>query len=175
MYDKKIYARILFASLALFCFSISQAEPMHHGEGARGKGHHQAERHGHGPGPMRGAGHGERKKGHKKSHMFTSHWAQTLSDDQKLDIDKMHLQVAQFEAVQKAKKKLLKAELNVLAANSPTDKKAMYAKIDEILEVKKSIMRNRYDHIVEMRAVLNKQQRISYDADLLKRKKHKRH
>ena len=106
------------------------------------------------------------KKGHGS---FSAHWAKTLTEEQKTSIDKMHLLVDQVEAVQRAKMKMLKAELSVLAANKPS-KSALYAKIDEILETKKRIMRNRYDHIVEMRAELTDQQKISYDMGLLKPK-----
>lgn len=164
MNDKILSRKFVFAIFMAAVFSSAQAEPMHHGDEMHGKDH----------GAMKMAAHGEHKMD-KKSHMFTPHWAQTLSDDQKLDIDTMHLQVSQFETVQRAKVKLLKSELDVLAAKSPNDKKAIYAKIDEIMEVKKNIMRNRYDHIVEMREALNKQQRISYDGDLLKPRKHKDH
>jgi len=162
---------IIIALFAVASTGLIAAESAHHGKGHHGQesGHHMG-------------GHGDHKmKGHKPSHgkkkapvhLFTSHWAKTLTEKQKLDIDAMHLKVGQFEAVQKAKAKLLKAELSVIAANTPVDKKSMYAKIDEIIDVKKSIMRNRYDHIAEMREVLTKEQRLSYDAGLLKSKKQK--
>lgn len=156
-------SKMFFYSLILmFATSVAYADP----HGGVGEGHKSMSKHGHGEG---------HKKGHggKKSRTFSPHWTKTLSDEQKVSFDKMHLLVGQFEAVQRAKVKMLKKELRVLVAQKPSDKKAMYAKIDEIMEVKKAIMRNRFDHIVEMRGELTEQQRISYDMDLLKRKKHK--
>ncbi|MDH5258957.1 MAG: hypothetical protein OEX07_13165 [Gammaproteobacteria bacterium] len=110
---------------------------------------------------------------HKKGGTFSPHWVKTLTDEQKISFDKMHLAVGQFEAVQRAKMKMLKAELNVLAAARSNNKTAIYEKIDEILSVKKMIMRNRFDHIAEMRGELTDQQQISYDMGLLKRGEHK--
>ena len=153
---------IFFLSL-LFITSISYAASGHgekpHGKAMQGE-HHQ---------PKGG------KHSKKSSHggTFTSHWAKTLSDEQKTSFDKMHLTVGQYEAVERAKMKMLKAELNVLAAKDSNNQSKIYKKIDEILAVKKGIMRNRFNHIAEMRSELTEQQRISYDMGLLKRDKHK--
>jgi len=107
-----------------------------------------------------------------KGHNFSGHWAKTLTDEQKISVDRMHLLVDQVEVVQRAKMKMLKAELNVIAASGSSSNKKLYAKIDEMLAVKKIIMRTRYDHIVEMRAELTEQQRITYDMGQLKHKSH---
>ena len=157
---------ILYIAIGLMFFStasISVAEP-HAGHGNSMKG-------GHGQMHVGKAGH--KKNKHKKGGTFSPHWVKTLTEEQKISFDKMHLVVGQFEAVQRAKMKMLKAELNVLAAKSTNNKPAIYAKIDEILDVKKAIMRNRFDHIAEMRRELTEQQKISYDMGLLKRGKHK--
>lgn len=145
--------------------SISFAEPgSGHGDSSHGKAmqgeHHQP----------KGTKHSK-----KSSHggTFTPHWAKILTDEQKTSFDKMHLMVGQYEAVHRAKLKMLKAELNVLAAKEPNNQSMIYKKIDEILAVKKGIMRNRFNHIAEMRKELNEEQRISYDMGLLKRDKHK--
>ncbi len=118
--------------------------------------------------------HGDSGKAKKssKGHNFSGHWAKTLTDEQKVSVDKMHLLVDQVEAVQRAKMKMLKAELDVLATKESSSNIVLYAKIDEILAVKQIIMRTRYDHIVEMRAELTELQRISYDMGLLKHKGH---
>lgn len=148
---------ILFFGMA----SISYAEPHSGGHDKKmNSGHHQ-----------KSSGHHAKKS--KMGSTFSSHWAKTISDEQKISFDKMHLEVAQFEAVHRAKMKMLKAELGVLTAKQSHNKTAIYAKIDEILAVKKDILRNRFDHIVEMRDELNEQQRISYDMGILKRGKHK--
>jgi len=155
---------LIIALFAATSANLVVAEPAHHDKGHHGQksDHHKT------GGEMRGhKAHGKEKGA---VHLFSDHWAKTLTEKQKFDVDEMHLKVGQFEAVQKGKVKMLKAELSVIAANTPVDKKSMYAKIDEIVEVKKAIMRNRYDHIAEMREVLTKEQRLSYDAGLLKHK-----
>ena len=154
----------LLSLLLSLGFSSTSNAASGHGEKPHGKSmkgeHHQA----------KGGKHSK-----KSSHggTFTSHWAKTLSDEQKTSFDKMHLMVGQYEAVERAKMKMLKAELNVLAAKDPNNQSKIYKKIDEILAVKKGIMRNRFNHIAEMRSELTEQQRISYDMGLLKRGKHK--
>lgn len=165
MKQSQLNSIILGSVLAFGLVSNAFAAP--HGEDHHGKGM-KAGMHG------SPAGHGP-KHGKKKGMggTFSPHWVKTLTDEQKISFDKMHLKVAQFEAVQRAKMKMLKAELDVMAATKPNDKNAVYKKIDEIMAVKKSIMRNRYDHISEMRAELTDQQRISYDMGLLKAGKHK--
>lgn len=152
--------------LGLGLTTLSVADP-NLGHGKSMHGDHDSMQ-GHGGGSK--VGH---NKKHKKGGTFSSHWAKTLTDEQKISFDKMHLAVGQFEAVQRAKLKMLESELNVLAGKNGNNKSAIYAKIDEILDVKKSIMRNRYDHIAEMRSELTDQQRISYDMGILKRGKHK--
>lgn len=153
--------------------TASVAEP-HSGHGKSMKdGHGSSHNSGHNPGHNQGHGRAGHKKKSGKGGTFSPHWVKTLTDEQKISFDKMHLMVGQFEAVQRAKMKMLKAELNVMAAKNTNNKAAIHKKIDEILDVKKAIMRNRFDHIAEMRAELTDQQRISYDMGLLKRGKHK--
>ncbi len=119
----------------------------HHGEGKHKKGGHQ----------------------HKKGHHFSPHWAKTLSDEQRVAVDKMHLKLGTQHAVLKAKAALLQKELNVMTAKDSADQKAIHAKIDELMVVKAAIMKHRYDHLTEMRNALTEQQRISYDMSILKR------
>ncbi|HHM05546.1 MAG TPA: periplasmic heavy metal sensor [Gammaproteobacteria bacterium] len=116
------------------------------------------------PAPHHSVSHGK-----KKSHLFTPHWSKTLSDEQKLAVDKMHLVLARDMAVLKAQKELLQKELNVLTAMDNADKNAIYAKIDTLMTINAKIMRHRYDHILEMRDILTPEQRISYDMGILKR------
>lgn len=121
---------------------------------------HAGEDKGHGKG-MHGAA--------KKAHHFTAHWAKTLSDEQKLKVDQMHLALDRELVVLKARAALLEKELNALAARDDADLEAIHAKIDELMKVKGAILRQRFDHIVEMRAILTPQQRISYDMGVLGR------
>ncbi|MFQ5486827.1 MAG: Spy/CpxP family protein refolding chaperone [Gammaproteobacteria bacterium] len=105
----------------------------------------------------------------KQAHHFAPHWAKTLNDGQKLQIDRMHLALERQLVVLKAREDLLQKELNALTARDDADPAAIHAKIDELIAVKGEIMRRRYDHIVEMRGVLTPEQRISYDMGVLGR------
>lgn len=115
-------------------------------------------------------GDGQHKGGHgKKGHNFSPGWAKTLSDEQRVAVDKMHLKLDGQHAVLKAQAGLLQKELNVMTAKDGADQKAIHTKIDDLMAIKSEIMKYRYDHLSEMRAVLNEQQRISYDMAILKR------
>jgi len=167
---KKLAICLVSVVLGLGVASISVAEPSGHGgdkgmhEKMQGKSMQGGKMGGHGP---------KHKMKKKMGGTFMPHWVKTLSDEQKMSFDKMHLAVGQYAAVQNAKIKMLKAELNVLVAKKSGDKSAIYSKIDEILDAKRGVMRNRFDHIAEMRAELTDQQRISYDMGTLKRGKPK--
>lgn len=118
-------------------------------------------------------GHGmKHKKSDKKDmHMFTPIWAKTLSDEQKLAIDKMHLDVAKKQKIISAKMKVAKAELNLLAIAENADMKKISTKIDEVTGLIAEKMKVRFEHIVEMRKALTAEQRISYDMSILSRDK----
>jgi len=105
----------------------------------------------------------------QKAHHFSKHWAKTLSAEQKLSVDKMHLELGRHMAVLKAEEALKQKQLNVLTARDNADKTAIYAKIEELTAIGADILRQRYDHLLEMRAVLTAEQRISYDMGILKR------
>lgn len=125
----------------------------------------------HGQGQMMG-GHG--KKGHMG--VFGPNWKDTLTDEQKAKIDKMHLALKKELGVIKAKKKLKKAELSAMVIQDNPDMKEINAKIDEVLNLKREIMRKKYAHMIEMRMVLTPEQRVSFDMGALsmggKRKGH---
>jgi len=105
----------------------------------------------------------------KHSHHFVSHWARTLSDEQKYDVDQLHLKLERDLVVLKAKEILKEKELNVLTASGTAKQADIYTSIDELMEIKKLIMRYRHDHIMEMRGLLTPEQRISYDMGTLGR------
>ena len=88
---------------------------------------------------------------------------------QKAAIDKMHhklhLDQASFKA---AEKKALK-ELNEMTITDDVKAENVYAKIDELMVAKTQIMRLRYDHLIEMRAILSDKQKVGYDKGVLKR------
>ncbi len=105
----------------------------------------------------------------KKGHHLSPHWAKTLSDEQRVAVDKMHLKLGTQHAVLKAQATLLQKELNVMTAKDGADQTVIHSKIDELMAIKAGIMKHRYDHLTEMRDALTEQQRISYDMAILKR------
>ena len=107
--------------------------------------------------------------GKHHAHHFTPHWSKTLNDQQKHDIDSMHLVLNRQLVVLKAKAELKQKELNVLTAQDQTDKAAIKNKISELMAINTQIMEARYAHIVEMRGILTPEQRISYDMNVLMR------
>lgn len=111
----------------------------------------------------------EHQSGAHKMHLFTEDWHDTLTQDQKIDIDKMHTQLMKESAPIKAEIKLKKIELAVLATQDQPDTEAIHKKIDEILDLKRQKMLKRFGHIVEMRHMLSSEQRLSYDAHIIGR------
>lgn len=110
--------------------------------------------------------HGESRE---SMHHFSDHWAKTLNDKQKQKVDMMHLELNRKLTVLKARAELVQKEMNALAARDDADMKAIQTKIDELMDLKNQIMRARYEHILEMRAILTPTQRISYDMEVLAR------
>ncbi len=104
---------------------------------------------------------------HKSSHNFTDHWVKTLNSDQKTRVDMMHLELDRELVVLKAQEELVQKQINTLVARDHAATNAVYAKIDELMGIKKQILRSRYTHILEMRAILTPAQRISYDMETL--------
>ena len=109
-------------------------------------------------------GHGSMKAG---GHVFGPGWKETLEEDQKLKIDKMHLALKKKMVVLKAEKKVKEAELGLLVTSAKPDMNAINKKIDEIVEIKRALMKMKYAHMVEMRSVLTPDQRISFDMGVL--------
>ncbi len=125
----------------------------------------------HGASDQKAAEHneGHQDKGHSGGHNFSGHWAASLGEAQKLKVDVMHLDLDRELVVLKAQEELVQKEINTLTARDGADAAAINAKIDELMAVKTKIMRARYAHILEMRAILTPAQRVSYDMDVLVR------
>lgn len=102
----------------------------------------------------------EQHKGHGEEAM---RWKQTLTEDQKMKADKMHLELKKAMSVLDAKVKLKEAELNTMVTKDKPDTNAIHGKIGEIAELKKEMMTKKYDHILEMRSMLTPEQRVSFD------------
>lgn len=93
-------------------------------------------------------------------------WKQTLTEEQKMKADKMHLELKKAMSLLEAKMNLKEVELNNLVPQDSADTKAIHRAIDEIMELKKEMMIKKYDHTVEMRSILTPDQRVSFDLGL---------
>lgn len=113
-----------------------------------------------------GMGHGKARGGH----LFGPHWRASLTDDQKAEIDWMHLRLRREQHVLKAEISLKKAELKGLVTGEDMSTEDLRAKVDELLELKREYLLNKYQHMVEMRQVLTPQQRVSFDLGVLSRR-----
>ncbi len=112
---------------------------------------------------------GKKEKHQGGMHLFTENWHGTLTDDQKLQVDGMHLKLMKETATIKAGIQGGKTELAILATRNQADAKAINQKIDEILDLKRKKMQKRYEHIVEMRQILSPEQRLSFDMMIVSR------
>jgi len=141
-----------------------------YGQGMRGGGMHGAGHPGlgmHAKGAHGGTYHGSGGH-HGRKGLLGPHWRSTLSEEQRAKLDAIHLAYVKAKAPLKAKAKLLKVELGLLATADSADTKAIDKKIGELLGVKRAKMRAKYDYVVATRAVLTSEQRVSYDMEVMK-------
>lgn len=116
--------------------------------------------------------HGDKSHGQmakKKGRHFSPHWAKTLTDNQKIAVDRMHLELKRELSVLKAQAELAQQELNVYTISEKAKAATINVMIGKLLTVKKQIIEKRYAHIREMRKALTAEQRISYDMGVLSR------
>ena len=88
---------------------------------------------------------------------------------QKEAIDRMHHKLHDDQAPYKAKEAQALKELNEMTIREDVRIEDIYAKIDELMEAKKQILRLRYDHLIEMRTILTDEQKVGYDKAVLNR------
>lgn len=159
-FDNIFIVCVLIAGLT---YSIpAAAEMSKHGEHGKSSTGHQRMKHGKGS-KM------EQHHGRRAGHLFGSHWKDTLTDQQKKKADRMHVALKKSISVVEAMLKVKRTELSNLVVQDNPDTKAIHSKIDEILKSIKKVMRNKYDHMVEMRDMLTSEQRVSFDMGLLKK------
>lgn len=155
----------------------------HHGPGSRHHEHH-AEHHGREAHQGHHEAHYryEGRQGHHRAHhrsmdkeLFAQYWKGTLTTEQQLQVDQLRVNHAKANAPLKAKIASIKTDLAVLATAEQPDTATIQQRIDELLELKKKAMQQRYAHIAAVRKVLTQEQRVSYDMMILKHaKKRKR-
>lgn len=118
-------------------------------------------------GMMAGKG-GKHGKGHgKKHHLFGPAWKTTLTNEQKLELDKLHLAFAKSKLPVKAGLKTLKVQFAILATSDQASAEALEAKIHELIMAKREMMRLKANYIVAQRQILTPEQRISFDMDVI--------
>ena len=105
----------------------------------------------------------------KEGHHITAHWSKTLSKNQWELANAMHHKLEDDQAPFKTREAQTLTELNTLIVRGDVSLSEIHKKIDELINAKREIMRLRYDHLVEMRSVLNAEQRVSYDEAVMKR------
>jgi Spy/CpxP family protein refolding chaperone len=88
---------------------------------------------------------------------------------QKEAIDRMHHKLHDDQAAYKAKEAQALKELNEMTIREDVRIEEVDAKIDELVDAKKQILRLRYGHLIEMRAILTDEQKVDYDKGILKR------
>ncbi len=88
---------------------------------------------------------------------------------QKAAIDKMHHKLHVDQASFKAEEVQALKELNEMTIRDDIKLENVHAKIDELMAAKTHIMRLRYEHLIEMRAILSDAQKVPYDKNVLKR------
>jgi hypothetical protein len=88
---------------------------------------------------------------------------------QKEAIDHMHHKLHADQAPFKAKEAQALKELNEMTIREDVRIEDVNAKIDELMAAQTQIMRLRYGHLIEMRAILTEKQKVGYDKNVLKR------
>lgn len=88
---------------------------------------------------------------------------------QKDAINHMHHALHDAQASFKATEAKALKELNEMTIREGVNMDDIKAKIAELMAAKTQIMTLRYEHLVEMRAVLSEDQKIAYDKAVLKR------
>ena len=89
--------------------------------------------------------------------------------DQKKAIDHMHHKLHDDQAPYKAQEIQFLKELNEMTVKEDVRLQDVNAKIGELMAAKAQIMRLRYDHLIEMRAILSDEQKVGYDKGVLSR------
>ena len=173
-----VSAAVTLAALLLCGYPIAQAENATGGhQGMHGGMQHRSMHRGGMQGGMHGAGkhqagagmHG--KKGgaghHGRHHLFGDDWRKTLTEEQKVQLDQLHLEFAKNKHVLKAGIKSLKVQLAVLAISDDAQTEVIEAQINNLLMAKRQLIQAKYNYISAQRRVLTPDQRVSFDMEVL--------
>jgi Spy/CpxP family protein refolding chaperone len=138
-----------------------------HGGGMPGAGKHGGCKH-------KGGKHGGMHSGGKHSgpRLYGEDWRKSLTDEQKAQLDRLHLAYARTKAPSKARMKALEVELTALATAVEPSWQVIDARIDELLQIKRQAMRAKYAYIADQRRVLTPEQQVSFDMQMIHKAMH---
>lgn len=115
--------------------------------------------------PMRGPGYGG-------GYMHGARWHQSLSDEQQTKIEKLKLDFVKKKVMLKARTKILKADLSLLVTKNNAGMAEINRKIDQLVKLKRQILRLKYSHWVAVRKELTTEQRVSFDLAVMRKSRH---
>lgn len=101
-----------------------------------------------------------------------SSWKSTLTAQQMKQVSKLKLSYKKKVYPIKTKIKQAKVELALLMTADKPSQKNIDKKIDEILKLKGKKMHQKAKHKIEVRKVLNEDQRVQFDMKILKKAYH---
>lgn len=132
--------------------------------------------HGHGHGYEDGAGSGHHMMMHdgRGCDGLGDSWQEGLSQEQKNKILQMKVDYMKGKYPKKARIKSLKMELAVLVTEDKPDQKAIDARVDEIVTLKKALMKAKYAHKIAVRQQLKPEQQAAFDKHVLRKAKARR-
>ena len=114
--------------------------------------------------------HGRHSKGMGMGMMHRADsWKASLTEEQQNQVAKLKLDYKKKVYPIKAKIKQARIELALLMTTNKPSQKSINNKIDQIVKVKAEKMRLKAKHKIEVRKVLNKEQRVKFDLKILKK------
>jgi Spy/CpxP family protein refolding chaperone len=126
-----------------------------------------------------GKGDGPHMMGESRGYMMRggcdgTSWKDSLSQAQKDKIEKMKVDYLKVKYPKKARMKTLKVDLAVLVASDAPKQKDIDARIDELVALKKDLLKAKYAHKVAVRKELKPEQQAAFDKHMLKKAKRKK-
>ena len=94
-------------------------------------------------------------------------WRDSLTGDQRTEIDLARLKLGQKQSVLQAQIGLKRAEINRLITSEDTDQDTLQGRVDELAALEREKLTNYYRHLLEVRQLLTPKQRVAFDLDIL--------
>ena len=111
---------------------------------------------------------------HGGKHMLGPNWRETLSDDQRAKLDRLHLDYARQKLPLKAKAREIKVGLALLVTSDAPDTAAIGKQLDALMALKKQMKMKKLEYTIAQRKVLTPEQRVSFDMQTMRKAMHKR-